>query len=189
MKYKLAALSALMLGTSAEAQVLVLGTGLARTCYETALTTRETFSRDAIDTCTRALRDEPLNAKNKYSTLINRGILYMRNGEYDEAMADYDAALEIDATKGESYLNRGAAYIYQKKFAEAKVELDKAIELNSDNLFAAYYNRGIALERLGDLTPAYWDFRKSLELNPEFAHAEKALDRFIVETVPAGQAG
>lgn len=187
MKYKLVALSIAALGLSAHGQVLVLGTALSKSCYESAVTAH-TYMGDAIDTCTRALETEPLSPKDRYSTLVNRGILYMRDGSYDKAMDDYDRAMKIDESKGESFLNKGAAFIYQQKYSEAKVELDKAIELGSMDLFAAYYNRGLALERLGDLTPAYWDYRKSLELNPQFSDAERALDRFIVKTVPAGEA-
>lgn len=188
MKYKLVALSLTLLGMSANAQVMVLGTALSKSCYESALMAR-TYMGDAIETCTRALQDEPLSPKDRYSTFVNRGILHMRDGNYESALADYDRATALDDSKGESYLNRGAAYIYQQKFAEAKEQLDKAIELGSMDLFAAYYNRGLAQERLGDLTPAYWDFRKSLELNPQFSEAEEALGRFIVETVPADKAG
>ena len=54
-------------------------------------------------------------------------------------------------------------------------------ELSTD-LYAAYYNRAIANERLGDITSAYWDYRKALDLQPEFEVAARQLERFTVET-------
>ena len=83
----------------------------------------------------------------------------------------------------------GANYIYQEEYDLAKEVLDKAIDLGTDDLFAAYYNRGIANERIGDITSAYWDFRKSLDLNPEFEIAERQLERFIVTEEPGNAGG
>lgn len=173
---------------SANAQVLVLGSGLAKDCYEAAETVRLT-PKSSIETCSKALDHEVLSKNDRMSTLINRGILYMRNGEYTQAMADYEDALKINPNKGETFLNIGAAHIYREEYAEAKDAIDKAIELGTTDLYAAYYNRAIAQERLGDITSAYWDYRKSLELMPEFEIAARQLERFTISKEPPADAG
>ena len=60
------------------------------------------------------------------------------------------------------------------------MSLEKAIELNSEDLYAAYYNRAIARENTGDVQGAYYDFVKSKELNPEFDATDRQLARFTV---------
>lgn len=188
MRYALIALSMAAFGVSAHAQVLVIGSGLAKECYEAAATSRITAG-DSVEKCTKALNYEALSQNDRMSTLTNRGILHMRNGQYKMAMADYQKALAINDQKGETYLNIGAAHIYQQNYPEAIEALNSAIELGTDDLYAAYYNRGVAAERLGDITSAYWDFRKSSELNPEFDIAASQLERFTVEIDESGKTG
>lgn len=172
---------ALMATPVAAAQVLVLGSGLGKDCYQ-AVKFAKTSLRSAEQVCTKALSAGNLDIRNRAATFVNRGIARMRDGRYDAALSDYASAENLNAKKGPLYLNRGAAHIYKKDFQSALADLNTAIELDSQDLFAAYYNRGIAKENTGDVQGAYFDFQKSLELNPEFKQAEVQLERFIVET-------
>ena len=104
----------------------------------------------------------------------------MRLGNYDAALKDYSAAERLQSSQGPIYLNRGAALIYKQQFEDALPELSRAIELDTKDLFAAYYNRAIAKEKIGDVTGAYLDFKKSLELKPDFEPAISQIERFIV---------
>ena len=110
------------------------------------------------------------------------GLLRMRQGDYDAALADYAAAKKMQPDTGATWLNEGAAYIFKKDFNSALVSLEKAIELNSEDLYAAYYNRAIARENTGNVQGAYYDFVKSKELNPEFEATDRQLARFTVTT-------
>ena len=92
----------------------------------------------------------------------------------------YAAAERLKAEKGPLLLNRGAAYIYKKDYASALEDLNTAIDIGTRDMFAAYYNRAIARENTGDVQGAYLDFKKSLELNPEFEQAKWQLERFTV---------
>lgn len=169
------------LAPSASAQVLVIGGGIARDCYE-AVKFNLGRASDAEDLCTRAIQLEALNLTNKAATYTNRGVLRMRQGNYDAALADYAASKRMKPGTGATWLNEGAAYIYKKDFNSALVSLEKAIELNSQDLYAAYYNRAIAREHSGDVEGAYYDFVKAKELNPEFAATDRQLARFMVTT-------
>jgi tetratricopeptide (TPR) repeat protein len=106
----------------------------------------------------------------------------MRQGSYDDALADYAIAKRLKPGTGATWLNEGAAYIFKKDFNSALVSLEKAIELDSEELYAAYYNRAIARENTGDVEGAYYDFVKSKELNPDFAATDRQLARFQVTT-------
>ena len=58
---------------------------------------------------------------------------------------------------------------------------DKAIALGAGNrLQMAYFDRGLARDYLGDMRGAYFDYRKAIEIDPEFAPAKEQLARFTV---------
>jgi tetratricopeptide (TPR) repeat protein len=175
------AAAALSLAPLAGAQVTVIGGGIARDCYEAV---KFNLSRpgDAEELCTRAIQLEAMNVSNKAATFTNRGVLRMRQGNYDAALADYATAKKMKPDTGATWLNEGAAYIFKKDFNSALVSLEKAIELNSEDLYAAYYNRAIAKENTGDVQGAYYDFVKSKELNPEFEATDRQLARFTLTT-------
>lgn len=163
----------------ASAQVFVIGNGLGGECYSQTKDARVPF-RAAENTCTLALREDDLTRANRAATYVNRGVLRMRNGLYDSALADYADAILIEPTLGAAYLNQGAAYIYKKEYSSALTALNRAVDLNSADLFAAHYNRAIARENTGDLVGAYQDFRKALDLKPGWELAQSQLSRFTV---------
>ena len=76
--------------------------------------------------------------------------------------------------------NKGAARIYKKQFADAIAPLDRAISMETQDLYAAFYNRAIAKENTGDVPGAYYGFEKAVELNPEFETAKRQPSRFTV---------
>lgn len=178
-KFAITALSAIGLASTAAAQVFVIGNGFSGECYQKTKSKYASFN-DAEKTCTQALREEAMTRPNRAATYVNRGVLRMRNGRYDQALRDYAEALQVDASLGAAHLNAGAAHIYKKDFSSALQPLNEAIRLNSTDLFAAYYNRAIARENTGDVAGAYDDFQKSLELKPGWDLAQNQLKRFSI---------
>jgi tetratricopeptide (TPR) repeat protein len=173
-------LAALAFLGAASAQVFVVGGGLARECFDIA--TGESYNfRLADETCSRALREETMTRGNRAATYVNRGVMRMRDRQFERALSDYDNAISIVPDLGAAFLNQGAAHIYRKDFSPALISLNKAIELQTDDLFAAHYNRAIARENTGDVPGAYHDFQKALELKPGWSLAERQLSRFYVE--------
>lgn len=166
---------------AANAQVTVIGGGLAKECYEAAKYGLMS-GPDAEKLCSRALEQEMLNLSNRAATFTNRGVLRMRQGKLDAALSDYAASKRISPDAGATWLNEGAAYILQQDYNSALVSLDKAIELDSADLYAAYYNRALARERTGDVEGAYYDFLKSKELNPDYTPTDDQLSRFTVQS-------
>ena len=179
-KNAIAIVAALFTTYAAAAQVFVIGGGLGGDCYHQTQMKYASFNQ-ADRVCTRAIREEVMTRDNRAATYVNRGVLRMRHGKYDSAIADYAKAVKIKPNLGAAYLNEGAARIYQKDFASAIAPLDRAIELESTDIFAAYYNRAIARENTGDVPGAYDDFRKALELKPGWDLAESQLSRFAVQ--------
>lgn len=167
--------------SAAQAQVTVIGGGLARDCYE-AVKYGLMKNAAAEEVCTRALEHEAMNVSNKAATYTNRGVARMRQGNFDSALTDYAASKRMSPESGPTWLNEGAAYILKKDYNSALVSLNRAIELESNDLYAAYYNRALARERTGDVEGAYYDLVKSKELNPDFPQTDEQLARFTVET-------
>jgi len=128
-----------------------------------------------MDACNQALKDPTLSKSDRAATLVNRGIIYNRTGRFDDAIADFNAALDIDAGLGEAYLNRGNSRFFQKRMDDAKADYDKAIELKSRDLHAASFNRGLVYEVLQDLTSAGADFEEALRIKPDFVAAKAKL--------------
>ncbi|MEM6651975.1 MAG: tetratricopeptide repeat protein [Pseudomonadota bacterium] len=180
LKLMLAAAATALIAETASAQVFVIGNGLGGECYTKTKNKSSNF-RETEQICTRALREQTMTRSNRAATLVNRGVLRMRAGRYDSALEDYAEATRLQPELGAAYLNQGAALIYQRNFQSAIDPLSRAIELNSLDLFAAYYNRAIARENSGDVEGAYFDFKKSLELKPDWDLAGRQLARFTVE--------
>lgn len=181
-RYSAAALTAaLALTGGASAQVFVIGTGLGAECYNKTQSSYAS-SKDAEDTCSRALREEAMTAKNRAATFVNRGVLRMRDGRYEQSLADYASAKRLQPELAEAYLNEGAALIYQRQFEAALEPLNMSLELDIEEAFAAHYNRAIARENSGDVPGAYADFKRALELRPDWELAQTQLDRFEVTT-------
>lgn len=176
----LCSLACLVCAATASAQVFVVGSGLARDCFDQVKSGNYSF-RSADETCSRALREETLTRENRAATYVNRGVIRMREGDYDRALADYSSAIDILPGLGAAYLNEGAAHIYTRNFDEALVALNRAIELETNDIFAAYFNRAIARENTGDVPGAYFDFQKALELRPGWELAQRQLSRFEVQ--------
>ena len=85
----------------------------------------------------------------------------------------------------EAQVNLGAALYNLKRYTEAMTALNEGIEVEDPDAKAiGHYNRGLTHEKLGDIQSAYADFRRALEIKPEFVQASKQIARFTV--VPAG---
>ncbi len=59
-----------------------------------------------------------------------RGNVYYKNGQINEAIADYSRAIEINPGLANVYNNRGGAYIIAGKIEMASEDYKKALELN-----------------------------------------------------------
>jgi tetratricopeptide (TPR) repeat protein len=65
-------------------------------------------------------------------------------------------------------------------FAGAVADISKGLELIANKPEIAYYDRAIANEALGNIRDAYIDYKKALEIRPDFALASEQLARFKV---------
>ena len=178
---------------AAHAVVIVMGAGMAQNCYETALAmslgfplpdlvyTGSNIDPKPVDVCTMAINQEGLTGRDLAGTYVNRGVLYFLGGDYATSLRDFDMAVSLDNTIGESYANRGAALVALHRWAESVPALNRGIELESSEPEKSYYNRAIANEELGKVKDAYYDYLKAAELRPDWNEPKGQLTRFTVK--------
>jgi len=164
---------------AASAQVLIIGGGAGEDCYRTVRLNMFP-SRSDEKVCSDAIETGALDRVNLAGTLINRGIIRMRRGDFESSLADYARAERLVPDKGALYLNRGAALIGTGQYEEALTALNRALELETQDPQSAHYNLGVAHELLGQNEPAYRSYQTALELKPEWSLPTKALERFTV---------
>ena len=80
----------------------------------------------------------------KYAEAYNRrGGAYLSKGNSEDAIADFNKAIELNSKLFHPYYNRGNAYLQKRDFDRAIEDYSTAIELNPE-LGPAYCNRGEA---------------------------------------------
>ena len=80
----------------------------------------------------------------KAEALNDRGTAYAYLQQYEQAIQDFTAAIEIDPNSSVTYSNRAVASKYLKKYDEALDDYNKAIEMrNNKNDGFLYFSRGV----------------------------------------------
>jgi len=178
----LGALACVLSASQSQAVTIVLGGGLAAECYATA---EFGDPSTAFDTCTRALSNRELSVRDRAATYVNRSVVRLRVRDYSGALADCDQSIARWPDLAEPHVNRGAALINLDRPRDALSELDLAITRGLDKVHLAYYNRGLAKEKLNDARGAYLDYRKAQEIDPTFTLAGEQLQRFLINGMRA----
>jgi tetratricopeptide (TPR) repeat protein len=163
----------------AQASTFSVGNSSARDCWEAA--EAQDYDRNAIYHCNLALENEGLDDANRAATLVNRGILYMRNRNYSQAERDFNRAMTTDESNAEAYLNMAISHLRQNENDTSVMPwIEKAIALNTKEQALAYYSRAILHERSGNIRQAYYDYRKAHELAPDWDEPAEDLQRYKV---------
>ena len=96
---------------------------------------------------------------------FDEGLRLYELGRYEEAIEEFDKAIELDPNDPDYHYYKGIALYELHKYEEAIEEFDKAIELDpNDPVY--HYNKGLALGELHKYEEAIKEFDKAIELNP-----------------------
>ena len=104
----------------------------------------------------------------------NLGNDLFQKGQLDEAVAQYQKAVEINPTYAEAHSNLGVALFQKGQVDDAVAQYQKAVEINPTDV-KAHYNLGNALFQKGQVDEAVDQFQKALEINPNYADATTTL--------------
>jgi tetratricopeptide (TPR) repeat protein len=170
--------------TAAQAQTVVtVGTGLAHDCFMHAK--MGTQLRDGVALCSVALKQDVLSRRDRAGTFDNRGVMLDELGETEKAAEDFNAAIALFADLGDPYVNLGAMLIKKGQHEAALEQINKGMDLGMGFPHIGYYDRAVAEQMLGRYKEAYYDYKKVLELEPNFTMASERLKDFVVTRVPA----
>jgi tetratricopeptide (TPR) repeat protein len=94
-----------------------------------------------------------------------RGSVLGRAGRHQEALADFDRAIGIDANYAQAYANRGQVHRQMGKHDLALADYNKAIALDQ-NYALAYLGRGQVYRAQGRALDALNDFNRAIQMSP-----------------------
>ncbi len=167
----------------AVASVTVLGANFAHQCYLSAKFGGGSLA-DEIDVCTRSLGTEALERRDLAGTYVNRGVLYMQQGDFKAAEKDFRQSLSLLPSLGEASVNLGGAMIGERRYAEGVAEITRGLALGPEEPEKAFYNRALGYEGLDDMKSAYFDYLKATQIKPGWAAPKAELARFTVRAAP-----
>ena len=107
---------------------------------------------------------------------MNMGFVYIAEKRYDEALAEFRAALEEDPLLDRAMFNIGATYLLMRRFNEAEQVFHDTIKINPQFVDAWVHLANVYFEQ-GKLDEAEKTYRKALSINPNnpLAHYNLAL--------------
>ena len=163
----------------------VIGGGsYARNCFmaSTLAIQLNSASKENIQECDQAILHGRLTRKDLLATYVNRGILHGAMEEYQKALKDYRTAIDLGPRTGEVYVNLGNLYLLSQKYDVAIRQYTTAIELTLAKNHIAHFNRAMAYENNKEFANAEADYRRAIELSPEWVLPQLRLERLIRNT-------
>lgn len=166
-------------GVSAQSMMVLGGNSNAEGCYRAAGLAAQFghAGRDDLEVCNQAIELGKLAHRDRVATYVNRGIVHAAREEYEAAVADYRKAEGMNPESPEVAINLGNLWYISGYFHKAVERYAFALENSSDHRDVAHYNRGMALEKAGDLDLAIADYQAALQISPEWERAQKSLNK------------
>jgi protein O-mannosyl-transferase len=110
----------------------------------------------------------------------NLGVVLFQKGRVDEAVAQYQKALEINPNYVAAHYNLGNALFQKGQLDEALAQYQKAVEINPNDA-EAHVNLGNALFQNEQLDEALAQFQKAIEINPNDAETHYNLGNALFQ--------
>jgi tetratricopeptide (TPR) repeat protein len=146
--------------------------------YKTCFSSGSARAEDVIAACGLILANNPRVAEAYY----NRGAASLRLNRLDEALADFNKAIELNPRDPDAWNNRGLVYDRLGRQDEALFDFSRAIEID-DFYGKGYNNRGRIYIKLGRTAEADEDLKKAARLGVK--EAKDYLDsRGIAYAIP-----
>jgi tetratricopeptide (TPR) repeat protein len=117
---------------------------------------------DALEAANELVAQIPLDPH----FYVYRGMVYVQKEQMDEAMTDFERAIELDPGYVRAYYQRGIASYQINKIDDAIGDFKTAIKLEG-NYAPAYMQRGYCFYARGGLPAALSDFKQYSKLMPD----------------------
>ncbi len=137
---------------------------------------RKATVEDQIRACTVFIETQGQDPAERLLALQSRASAHGENGDYDKAIADYNAVIALGPDDDTAYLGRANVYMLKGDHERALAELNAFIQRKPSKA-TAYSGRCRAYAAKGDLPRALTDCTHAIELEPRDAAAwfERAL--------------
>ena len=178
----------LPVNVNAQSMSVIGGGSYARNCFmaSTLAIQVNSASKEDLQECDQAILHGRLTRKDLLATYVNRGILHGAMEDYQKALKDYRTAIELGPKTGEVYVNLGNLYLLGKKYDVAIEQYTTAIELTLTKNHIAHFNRAMAYENNKEFDNAEADYRRAIELSPEWVLPQLRLER-LMRNIQKGQ--
>jgi tetratricopeptide (TPR) repeat protein len=108
-------------------------------------------------------------------------LIRVQQGDVDKPEAYFRREIDNGNPEAGLYLEAFVeGYLYVRRLSEASVCLDRWEKIQPDNMYV-YFLRGSLWERIPKRPEATEEYRKVLELNPDYAEARLRLARILIE--------
>jgi tetratricopeptide (TPR) repeat protein len=120
---------------------------------------------------------------NKAKEANDQGVDLFKKGQYDQAIAKFNQAIQLDPKYAIAYDNRALVEFLNKSPDKALADVNKAIELNP-KIASAYYLRRLISFSHENYKKAIVDYNKAIEINPKFvvAYNNRGLATIVLTT-------
>lgn len=109
---------------------------------------------------------------------VKKGNYRLEDGQLAEAEKEFLLALGKSPDYAPAHLGLAISYLQMDRSADSLVEFDRTLEL-APEMAAAYADRGILFDRLGQYEKALADYKKALSLDSEILEGPGWLWRFL----------
>ena len=135
-------------------------------------TLKDFCAKTSIDQLERL---EAILPKSDASTHCNRGESFLSDERYDEALAEFQKAIDIKPDYARAYFGRGHIYRRTKRYVNAIIAFQQAIKFKP-NYKEAHYGLGIAHFESGDNSKAIATVNVALKIDPNYQPARQLLE-------------
>jgi tetratricopeptide (TPR) repeat protein len=137
-----------------------------------------------LQLCDRAVQGATGARDDLAAAYVNRSVIHLARREYAAALADSDAAIQVEFALPQAHINRGIALNAEKRNKEASQAFTDALAFNPAHPEIVYFDRALAREDDGDMKGAYLDYRKAAQLAPTWDAPKLQMARFTVAHAP-----
>ena len=106
--------------------------------------------------------------------LKERGNAAFRDRRFDDALASYDSAAQMDPDNPALHLNAVMALLKLEKYHDAIQRASNVLRMTADGSSKAFFRRAAAYEALGRWSEAAVDYREALALQRQQSGARDA---------------
>jgi tetratricopeptide (TPR) repeat protein len=101
---------------------------------------------------------------------IQRGVASRAKGAFDQALDEFNRAIQLDPRSALAYEGRGNTHVNKGEFDRAIADYNTALKLDP-KLALAYVNRGLAYVKKKDSAQAIADYTEAIRIDPNLALA------------------